>query len=162
MLANGKPRYPTLLLLFAQALNEDFLLCKTTATGFIGNTCMKKTDKLARRYGRHLRVPVLAEEEESIKQQANQAGLSVSAYLRKIGLGYPIHNIVDYQSVDSIAKINGDLGRLGGLLKLWLTNDEKLSLFPEVQMHQAIIGALKKIEENQEKLRNIISKVLRQ
>ena len=124
---------------------------------------MKPPEKRkTRKHGKHLRVPVLEQEEDAIKQRAAKAGLSVSSYLRKIALDYPIYNILDYQSVDAMAKVNADLGRLGGLLKMWLTNDEKLDLFPDVQMHQAIVSALKKIDENQDKLREIISKVVNQ
>ena len=42
-----------------------------------------------RKQGRHLRVPVLPEEEAAIKQKAAETGLSVAAYLRNVGLGYP-------------------------------------------------------------------------
>lgn len=48
----------------------------------------KKTE--TRKHGRHLRVPVLPEEEEEIKKRAKQTGLSVAAYLRNIGLGYQV------------------------------------------------------------------------
>ena len=37
-------------------------------------------------------------------------------------MGYPIRSIVDHHQVEELVKINGDLGRLGGLLKLWLSN----------------------------------------
>ena len=49
-------------------------------------------------------------------------GLSVSAYLRTAGLGHPIRSILDYDAVRDLAKVNGDQGRLGGLLKLWLVD----------------------------------------
>ncbi|WP_419593755.1 plasmid mobilization protein, partial [Thiolapillus sp.] len=69
----------------------------------------------------HLRVPVLQEERQIIERQAKQAGMSVARYLREVGQGYPINGIVDDEQVRELARINGDLGRLGGLLKLWLT-----------------------------------------
>jgi hypothetical protein len=40
-------------------------------------------------------------------------------------MGDEIHGVLDHQRVDELARINGGLGRPGGLLKLWLTNDEK-------------------------------------
>lgn len=51
---------------------------------------------------------------------AAQAGLSQSAYLRAVGLNTPIRSVVDLKSVSDLAKVNGDLGRVAGLLKLWL------------------------------------------
>jgi hypothetical protein len=34
----------------------------------------------------------------------------------------PIKSILDQNSIADLAKVNADQGRLGGLLKLWLTN----------------------------------------
>src|SRR5690348_12601891 len=71
-------------------------------------------------------APVLPEEAQAIKDQARAVGLPVAAYLRNVGLGIEVKSILDYQRIGELARINGDLGRLGGLLKLWLTNDERL------------------------------------
>ena len=79
-----------------------------------------------RKHGRHLRVPVLAAEESEIKANAATAGLSTAEYLRRLGLGYQFHSALDKQAILELSKINADLGRLGGLLKLWLSNDERL------------------------------------
>lgn len=35
-------------------------------------------------------------------------------------MNYPIRSVVDLAAVADLAKINGDLGRVAGLLKLWL------------------------------------------
>lgn len=53
------------------------------------------------------------------------AGLSLSAYLREVGLGTPPRSVVDYEQVAVLAQIHADLDRLGGLLKMWLTNNER-------------------------------------
>ena len=50
--------------------------------------------------------------------------MSVSEYLRKVGMGTPIKNRVDQQAVKMLGKVNADLGRAGGLLKMLLKNDE--------------------------------------
>jgi hypothetical protein len=70
---------------------------------------------------RPLRVLVSAHERARIEERAKTAGLSVSAYLRAAGLNQPIRSILDYDAVRELAKINSDQGRLGGLLKLWLS-----------------------------------------
>ncbi|HAU2164152.1 TPA: conjugal transfer transcriptional regulator TraJ, partial [Legionella pneumophila] len=64
-----------------------------------------------------------------IKSNAATAGLSIAEYLRRISLGYQIQSSVDKDYVLQLAKINGDLGRLGGLLKLWLTQDKRVAHF---------------------------------
>ena len=37
----------------------------------------------------------------------------------------PIKGTLDQESILELARINGDLGRLGGLLKLWLTHQDR-------------------------------------
>ncbi len=67
---------------------------------------------------RPLKVWVNAAERARIEAQAEAAGLSVSAYLRSVGLGYQPRSVVDLEAVERLAKVNADLGRLGGLLEL--------------------------------------------
>lgn len=75
----------------------------------------------ARRRGKPIEVWVNDEEKELITARAAEAGLSRSGYLRAVGLHYPIRSVVDLAVVSDLAKVNGDLGRVAGLLKLWLT-----------------------------------------
>ncbi|MCC8996228.1 MAG: conjugal transfer transcriptional regulator TraJ [Nitrosomonas sp.] len=85
-----------------------------------------------------LRVPVLPIEEAEIKNKATDAGMTVAEYLRNLGMGYQVPSIVDSRQVDSLLKINGDLGRLGGLLKLWLTNDKRTKLIGKPELHMPL------------------------
>ena len=64
--------------------------------------------KQKRKYKLHLRVPVDPEEGEIIKDQAEKCGLSISEYLRRLGLGYEPPSIVDNQKVTELAKIIED------------------------------------------------------
>jgi len=109
-----------------------------------------------RKQGRHLRVPVLPEEEAAIKQKAAETGLSIAAYLRNVGMGYPVTGIVDCQQVRELARINGDLGRLGGLLKLWLSNDSRTAAFGE----STIRLLLSKIESKQHELGKVMLQIV--
>ncbi|MBV4452485.1 MULTISPECIES: plasmid mobilization protein [Pseudomonas] len=74
----------------------------------------------ARRRGRPIEVWVTDEEKAAIKERADEAGISRSGYLRALGLNTPIRTVVDLTAVADLAKVNGDLGRVAGLLKLWL------------------------------------------
>ena len=67
-----------------------------------------------------MKVFVTDSERARIEERAAAAGLSVSAYLRTAGLSHRIRSVLDYDAVRDLAKVNGDQGRLGGLLKLWL------------------------------------------
>ena len=77
-------------------------------------------DETSRRQ-RVLRVVVDADEADRIAALAKAADHSVSGYLRRVGLGAPPKPVLDQQLVLELIKINGDQGRLGGLLKLWLS-----------------------------------------
>jgi hypothetical protein len=89
----------------------------------------KTNQKPTRKHGRHLRVPVLPEEESLIKSNAAQSGLTIAEYLRRLGLSYSIPSMLDQNAIIELSKINADLGRLGGLLKLWLSDDVRVSDF---------------------------------
>lgn len=75
----------------------------------------------ARRRGKPIEVWVTEDEKTTISERAGEAGLSRSGYLRALGLNTPIRSVVDLKAVSDLAKVNGDLGRVAGLLKLWLT-----------------------------------------
>lgn len=83
--------------------------------------------ELTLKTAKQIRVPVLPSDEQIIKDKAKLLRLSTADYLRKLGLGYEPRGTVDMHAVTELAKVNGDQGRLGGLLKLWLTDDEKVS-----------------------------------
>ena len=106
-----------------------------------------------------IKVYVTPEEKEDIKAKANQAGLSTGGFLREVGLGYKIESVIDHEKVMELVKINADLGRLGGLLKMWLTNDEKLQAYNPVQIEQTIRVALDKIIETQNAMYEAAKKV---
>jgi hypothetical protein len=69
-----------------------------------------------------MKVFVTDDERARIEERAKAAGLSISTYLRTAGLGHPIKSVLDHAAVMDLAKVNGDQGRLGGLLKLWLVD----------------------------------------
>ena len=69
-----------------------------------------------------LLVAVNSEERRQIRGMAEAANLSVSAYLRTAGLGYSICSALDHHAVRELCGLHGDLGRIGGLLKLWLAD----------------------------------------
>lgn len=60
-----------------------------------------------------------------ILESANRAGLSLSTFAKRVCLGQEVESKVDARAVLDLLKINADLGRLGGLLKLWLTEPDQ-------------------------------------
>lgn len=67
-----------------------------------------------------IKVWLSVEERAAIQERADQTGLSLSAYLLAVGMNTPVRSVVDLAAVADLAKLNGDLGRAAGLLKLWL------------------------------------------
>jgi len=119
---------------------------------------MEQNEKPARpKRKHHLRVPVFPEEQATIERQAAQAGMSVARYLREVGQGYQIKGITDYEQVRELARINGDLGRLGGLLKLWLTDDVRTARFGE----PTIRALLARIEATQAEMGLVMKSIVR-
>ena len=80
----------------------------------------------------------------------------MAAYLRRVGLGHRLPGILDHRRVEELARINGDLGRLGGLLKLWLTNDERTAAFGEA----TIRAVLAKIVDTQDEMHAVMRAVV--
>lgn len=64
---------------------------------------------------------------------------------------------MDFEQVRELARINGDLGRLGGLLKLWLTNDVRTAQFSEA----TILGLLSRIEATQDEMSQVMKSIVR-
>lgn len=104
----------------------------------------------------HLRVPVFKAEQDVIEENARRAGMSVARYLREVGMGYQIQGVVDFEQVKELAKINGDLGRLGGLLKLWLSRDPRTRHIDAETLH----AVLAKIESTQAEMSNIMTTIV--
>lgn len=90
----------------------------------------------------HLRVPVLPTEAQQIKRNAHDTGLSVAKYLRQIGLGYRVSSVIDHRQVERLLKMNGDLGRLGGLLKLWLSHGVRTKVIGKAKLEDTLSAIL--------------------
>lgn len=75
-----------------------------------------KEKPTARRRGKPIEVWVTDEEKAAIKERADEAGISRSGYLRALGLNTPNRSVVDLTVVAYSAEVNGDLGRVAGLL----------------------------------------------
>jgi hypothetical protein len=82
--------------------------------------------------------------------------MTISHYLRVAGMGGSVKSSSDHEEVLELMRVNADLGRLGGLLKLWLSNPPNVT-FSSKDMR----STLKEIEALQQEMRQVASKVLR-
>lgn len=94
-------------------------------------------------------------EEKSLVSNSNRFGLKIPGYLRSLGLNYPIKTIIDEKAVANLLKINADLGRLGGLFKLWLSDNrfDKFD-FCSTRSYKDIDNLVDEIEKTQKVLRD--------
>lgn len=72
-----------------------------------------------------MRVYVTKEEYQIIIAKAQSARLSVSEFAKRASLSRRIKSTIEADAVLELAKTNADLGRLGGLFKLWLSETER-------------------------------------
>lgn len=87
-------------------------------------------------------------EYERIAANAGKAGLSLSGFSRMVCLGEQVRSSEKQQSILEIIRTRADLGRLGGLLKLWLTNKDNHAI--EVRR------VLREIDARQEELKQVV------
>lgn len=80
----------------------------------------KKPRSEKRRREEQIKIRVSAEEYGRIQVNAAAAQLPVADFLRRIGQGYEAESRIDQMAIRELCLAAGDLGRLGGLLKLWM------------------------------------------
>lgn len=71
--------------------------------------------------GNRIDIWATDEEMQQITENAKSLRLSRSEYLRSLGLGYQPKAQFDQDAIRELVKLHADQGRLGGLLKLWLS-----------------------------------------
>lgn len=96
------------------------------------------SDSQNRKRKKVIQVWLTEEEKADIEGNASDSGMSASRYLRTLGLGHVPPSKLDQKNIVELAKINGDQGRLGGLLKMWLTNEERQEAAISKQVRQLI------------------------
>jgi hypothetical protein len=103
---------------------------------------------------RPVKLYVSAEEHGRLLERAQSCDLPVSVYLRRLGTGYEPKSTPDAQAILSLIKVNADQGRLGGLLKLWLSERPG-----EGAARFEVRHVLRRIEAAQLELRAIIRRL---
>lgn len=111
---------------------------------------------MTRPRAKHIKVFVTPAEREEIEQRAASANLSLSAFIRTAALNKPIRSIYDIQAVELLAKVHGDLGRVAGLLKLWLSEKRGEGAHP-----WDVESMMKRFRELQKQYLNIMGKITR-
>jgi hypothetical protein len=113
------------------------------------------------RRDRKITIRVNKNEENRLKENSTNHGLKIPGYLRSLGLNYPIKSIVDENAASNLLKVNGDLGRLGGLFKLWLSDNsyDKFD-FSSKRSYKNIDDLVDEIEKLQKVLKSEALKIM--
>lgn len=99
-----------------------------------------------RRKTKMARVRMTPDEWSHIAALADTCGLSVPEFMRQMSLGYTPKSNIDVKHRLNVIKLIGDLGRIGGLLKLWLSTDNIKSDAFSLEVPK-VISELKQIKQ---------------
>ncbi len=102
------------------------------------------------------KVYVTPEEKAQITANAKASRLSMSAYARALALGEHPPGALELNAVDQLFKVHANLGRLGGLLKMLRTNDERLEDIGREMGLATIDGTLADIRKTQAGLLELV------
>ena len=135
------------------ALNKQVLLLLEGRGYRLENQKMDDAKKeKTRRESTPVKVWVTTAEKAVIAEKAAAHSMSSSRYLRGLGLALPIQCTIDQRAVLDLLKINADLGRLGGLIKMWLRSNESLESGNAQALQRKLDGTLNQIRALQKQI----------
>ena len=100
---------------------------------------------------RPIKVYVSDQERQEIERKADSVCLPASTLMRNLVLGFIPRSTFDQQAMHTLIRLHADQGRLGGLLKLWLTQRKWEAVSPE-----QVRALLKQIEHLQVQLVQLV------
>lgn len=92
---------------------------------------------------RIIRLRATEDEYSRIAERARQAGLTLSAFIRVAAVDHPVRSMLDLEAVGELVKVAGNLGRVGGLLKLYLQEVHDKSQREEIT---TLIGEIRSLQ----------------
>jgi hypothetical protein len=108
-----------------------------------------------------IKVFCTPDERQAIIEKAKQCGLSVSHFLRAIGLGLNNTRIHDARVTDELIKTKVELGRIAGLLKLCLNRVETFPVDSRALFRETVSSLIREIEANQASLKVLIQRAVK-
>lgn len=85
-----------------------------------------------------LAVRLSPAEYQAVQTAARDCAVAPSTLLRQLGLGFTPRTLVDREAVVELALLRAELGRIGGLLKLWLSRDESVQIGHAMKVPEAL------------------------
>lgn len=118
-----------------------------------------REEKTPRRKISPIRVWVTPPEKKLIAELAQECGLSQSAYVRNVAMGYRPSSQVDLDQMDELFRLHADLGRTGGLLKMLLGDDSLMRDVDAKGLRPSINGLLGDLEKIKNEIKSTIRRV---
>jgi hypothetical protein len=86
-------------------------------------------------------------------------GVSTASFVRAVALGEKLKVVADQRVVLELIRLRADMGRLGGLLKLWLTNEERFDKERGELSVTDVRDVLHRIEAIEEQIREVVERL---
>ena len=109
----------------------------------------------------HIDSRLTPEEYHTIVIKAKATGYTASEYMRRVACGYPLQSMVDQLAVNELLQVRAGSGRVGGLFKKWLSENEKIKPPLGSRSYQEVNSIVSKILEDQERLLNIAERIIK-
>ena len=113
---------------------------------------MDAKNEKTRRESTPIKVWVTPEEKDAIRAKAGAHSLSASCFLRRLGLAMPLQSMIDQRAILDLVKINADLGRFGGLIKMWLTTNADFESLCAQGLQRRLENTLSDVRQLQKKM----------
>jgi hypothetical protein len=105
-----------------------------------------------------IQVRATPEEKGKLKACADAFGISVGELCRQVIFGAKLTSRTDQNAIEELAATRADLGRLGGLLKGWLSGSFPQGI-PSSKVHADVIELLRAIQKAQVRVVEAFAKV---
>lgn len=105
-----------------------------------------------------IQVRATPEEKIELKGRSEAFGISVGELCRRAIFGVKIKSKTDQDAIQELAATRADLGRLGGLLKGWLSGAFPQGI-PSTKVHTEVVALLREIERAQIRVIDAFTKV---
>jgi len=79
--------------------------------------------------------------------------------VRAVALGEKLKVVADQRALLELLRLRADMGRVGGLLKLWLTNEERFDKEKEGVGIREVRDVLSRIESTESKIRAVVERL---
>ena len=102
-----------------------------------------------------VRFRIGEEELKKINEKADLCAVNRSEYIRQMSMHGSIRSKLDKEATRQLFLLQADVGRLGGLFKLWLSRAEDSSMHEQLDIYRLVF----EIEQLKKSINKLITKL---